>query len=497
MSQMPAVTLPSPFPAVQTDGHTAQQPPSQDPTAAPAQPSALDVNVGELFSKLVAAGILKQSTGNGNAAGSQSAEQYQPMAMGGHLQKKKRRRARGEHGRQEPKKPIEGIPLLSFSRTDQLKIKHQSVINALHVGTQCASCGLRFTDEKCEKYRQHLDWHFRANRRDKDGARKAFSRKWFYEVEDWIQFEEIEDLEERARSFFEQQATVEQDQSSNSPMAIKSVPASGDETGNTCAVCEEAFQLFWAEEEEQWHFRDAIRIENKVYHPACYEDFKRAAEAPSPVKMETEEAQAEAVPQEEDKAMDVDPSVKEEAASEATADEKPIDQSVSDEKPPEEMAVDETAAVAQDGSEGNDGTCDKGGLPIKDDNASGDMQDDPVVVVDNLGEFGVSLSDVEQNNDEEERPPETVEPKVVVKSTGGIVMKVKAESIQAPISPVSHSTTADVSDTAEGGGSNEPAPAPDESASDEEFRPPTPDPRFQSLPPVQRGNELSGLCCIM
>lgn len=497
MSQMPAVTLPSPFPAVQTDGHTPQPPPSQDPTAAPAQPSALDVNVGELFSKLVAAGILKQSTGNGNAAGSQSAEQYQPMAMGGHLQKKKRRRARGEHGRQEPKKPIEGIPLLSFSRTDQLKIKHQSVINALHVGTQCASCGLRFTDEKCEKYRQHLDWHFRANRRDKDGARKAFSRKWFYEVEDWIQFEEIEDLEERARSFFEQQATVEQDQSSNSPMAIKSVPASGDETGNTCAVCEEAFQLFWAEEEEQWHFRDAIRIENKVYHPACYEDFKRAAEAPSPVKMETEEAQAEAAPQEEDKAMDVDPSVKEEVASEATADEKPIDQSGSDEKPPEEMAVDETAAEAQEGSEGNEATCDKGGLPIKDDNASGDMQDDPIVVVDNLGEFGVSLSDAEQNNDEEERPPETVEPKVVVKSTGGIVMKVKAESIQAPISPVSHSTTADVSDTAEGGGSNEPAPAPDESASDEEFRPPTPDPRFQSLPPVQRGNELSGLCCIM
>ncbi|KAL1433019.1 hypothetical protein MTO96_001999 [Rhipicephalus appendiculatus] len=84
------------------------------------------------------------------------------------------------------------------------------------------------------------------------------------------------------------------------------------------------------------------------------------------------------------------------------------------------------------------------------------------------------------------------------KALGGIVMKVKAESIQPPISPVSHSTTADAPDTAEGGGSNEPAaPAPDESASDEEFRPPTPDPRFQSLPPVQRGNELSGLCCIM
>lgn len=47
------------------------------------------------------------------------------------------------------------------------------------------------------KYSQHLDWHFRQNRRDKDSARHAHSRKWYYDVSDWIQFEEIEDLEER------------------------------------------------------------------------------------------------------------------------------------------------------------------------------------------------------------------------------------------------------------------------------------------------------------
>jgi hypothetical protein len=49
------------------------------------------------------------------------------------------------------------------------------------------------------KYSQHLDWHFRQNRRDKDNTRKAQSRKWFYDVSDWIQFEEIEDLEERGK----------------------------------------------------------------------------------------------------------------------------------------------------------------------------------------------------------------------------------------------------------------------------------------------------------
>lgn len=95
------------------------------PLAAAAQPAAaLDVNVGELFSKLVAAGILKQGgNGSGGAAAAEgsaaSTEQFAPGA--GH--KKKRRRARQDHGsRQEPKKPTEGIPQLSFSRTDQLKM---------------------------------------------------------------------------------------------------------------------------------------------------------------------------------------------------------------------------------------------------------------------------------------------------------------------------------------------------------------------------------------
>ncbi|KAM7300430.1 pre-mRNA cleavage complex 2 protein Pcf11 isoform X4 [Ixodes scapularis] len=475
----------------------------------PALPPALEVNVGELFSKLIAAGILKQSPEPGNGAPGSAAgepQQQQRSQHPGHhhthpSQKKRRRKQRVEHIRQEHRRPAESVPPLSFFKTDQLKVKHPGVISALHVGTQCASCGLRFTDEKCEKYRQHLDWHFRANRRDKDGARKAFSRKWFYEMEDWIQFEEIEDLEERARSFFEQQATVEQDQSSNSPVAIKSVPASGDETENTCAVCEEAFQLFWVEEEEEWHFRDAMRVENKVYHPACYEDFKRAAEAPSsPIRTEPgEEAQAEAVEKADDeKPMEVEGAVaaKEEVPDENPADKPPSDESRADEAPTEPMETE--ASPDGDAKDIVSG----GELTIKDEKAgSEEMPDDPVVIVDNLGEFGVSLSDGERSGDDENKPPETVEPKVVVKGTGGIIMKVKAESIQAPASPAPSSAAAaaasNASDTGEAG-ADQPAQVSDEPVTDEDdFRPPTPDPRFQSLPPVQRGNELSGLCCIM
>lgn len=62
---------------------------------------------------------------------------------------------------------------------------------------QCSSCGARFAPELATRYSHHLDWHFRQNRRERDSARKAHSRPWYYDVSDWIQFEEIEDLEDR------------------------------------------------------------------------------------------------------------------------------------------------------------------------------------------------------------------------------------------------------------------------------------------------------------
>lgn len=75
--------------------------------------------------------------------------------------------------------------------------RQPGVVALLYSGIQCSSCGVRFPPEQTMKYSQHLDWHFRQNRRDRDNVRKAQSRKWYYDVSDWIQFEEIEDLEER------------------------------------------------------------------------------------------------------------------------------------------------------------------------------------------------------------------------------------------------------------------------------------------------------------
>ena len=39
-----------------------------------------------------------------------------------------------------------------------------------------------------------------------------------------------------------------------------------------CEMCGEQFENFFDEDSEEWRLRDAIRVGNKTYHPACYED---------------------------------------------------------------------------------------------------------------------------------------------------------------------------------------------------------------------------------
>lgn len=145
------------------------------------------------------------------------------------------------------------------------------------------------------QYSQHLDWHFRQNRKGKRNIRKAASRRWFYSVADWKNYEEIEDLEERGeygsnrsdgmvyntclpseKSYFDQQqAQLEGgNEEMEEEIEIPTVPADPDVQDANCDICQDKFEQFYNEEKEEWQLRMAIRIDNKTYHPLCYEDYQ-------------------------------------------------------------------------------------------------------------------------------------------------------------------------------------------------------------------------------
>ena len=44
-----------------------------------------------------------------------------------------------------------------------------------------------------------------------------------------------------------------------------------------CDICRDPFEQFYDDEEEEWHLRDAMRADGRTYHPVCYEDYKEVA----------------------------------------------------------------------------------------------------------------------------------------------------------------------------------------------------------------------------
>lgn len=220
------------------------------------------------------------------------------------------------------------VPDLTSMEPELLKQKYDQAIVSLYSGNQCPQCGNRFnqsgdsstaSSSSQSRYAKHLDWHFRQNKKEKEEVNKVKYRAWFYPITDWILYEEIS--EEVELQQHQQQMQSQQHQGSNtnnlvdmgdqmlidssdlassngssngepalpgaggstsamsssfmrqnsSFNAVKTCAAS-DDIGDTCAICTDPFEIFWYAEKEEWHFKDAIRVENKLYHPICFED---------------------------------------------------------------------------------------------------------------------------------------------------------------------------------------------------------------------------------
>lgn len=44
---------------------------------------------------------------------------------------------------------------------------------------------------------------------------------------------------------------------------------------NKCFVCHEDLDQFYHEENEEWHLRNAVRVEGITFHHSCYQDYSK------------------------------------------------------------------------------------------------------------------------------------------------------------------------------------------------------------------------------
>lgn len=153
-----------------------------------------------------------------------------------------------------------------------------------HLPLQCRQCANRYpTGSKGQgRMDDHLDWHFTQNRRAKDSAARGQSRSWFDRLESFI------------RGGFDDTAPASKPTSSNAAdrdgrsftaaqdKALKETflktfviaPTDAEVAAKPCGICKEPFKSQWSEDEEEFVWLNAIKVEDAsgvvYYHASCH-----------------------------------------------------------------------------------------------------------------------------------------------------------------------------------------------------------------------------------
>ncbi|XP_061558719.1 pre-mRNA cleavage complex 2 protein Pcf11 [Phycodurus eques] len=253
----------------------------QTPQMPHAENHFSQVDVNDLLTKLISTGIIKGSqpdtTAPTNELPPSSAPDMPPAEE------------------EDDEELEDDFPDLTNFKIDDMKQRYESVVTKLYSGNQCCLCSMRFTIAQTDLYADHLDWHFRQNHAGKVAGKKITHRRWYYGLRDWIEFEEIADLEERAKSLFfekENEVEVQKNQAAAKEKEFQSVKAAKDQVAELCEICQEPFETYWVEEEEDWFLKNAIKVDDKNFHPSCFEDYKNTSSyldiTPSPNKVLSE-----------------------------------------------------------------------------------------------------------------------------------------------------------------------------------------------------------------
>nr|XP_046267196.1 pre-mRNA cleavage complex 2 protein Pcf11 [Scatophagus argus] len=283
----------------------------QAPPVVPPENHFGQVDVNDLLSKLISTGIIKPSQPDAAPAAGNETSTTVPAASP----------VVEEEDEEEPEVEEGDVPDLTSFTIEDMKQRFESVVTKLYSGNQCCLCSMRFTASQTDMYADHLDWHFRQNHAGKVASKKVTHRRWYYSLRDWIEFEEIADLEERAKSQFfekENEEEVQKNQAAAKEKEFQSVKATKDQVGESCEICQEPFETYWVEEEEDWFLKNAIRVDDKNFHPSCFEDYKNSSYidvTPSPNKALTDHPLSAFMKTEEDTSCSA--AVKQEVESEA------------------------------------------------------------------------------------------------------------------------------------------------------------------------------------
>ncbi|KAF5388310.1 hypothetical protein D9615_000505 [Tricholomella constricta] len=259
--------VPYPTDGVKGEGsHTSIVPPS---TSTPTPALAPPPEIANLLSTLLKAGVVSAS-GTPQGAGATAKEEAakQEIVENDTLEREASRAYR---------QAILSQPIRLTSA--DITRKRPQIVEFLYdqLAAQCKQCGIRFADTIIGKknMEDHLDMHFRQNRKANQNIGRGHSRSWFIGVEDWVhdltnakgkgRADGVQRLNPKAAAAAE---VAKRDAELRAMFVV--VPNGAEATPVSCPICKETLKSEFFEDNEDWVWKNAVMKDDRVYHATCH-----------------------------------------------------------------------------------------------------------------------------------------------------------------------------------------------------------------------------------
>lgn len=174
--------------------------------------------------------------------------------------------------------PIPALPSFSSNMGVEVKFTSTSIrtarpqmISAFLTSrpNQCSTCGRRFLSDESgkEKKARHLDWHFKTKARMLEAEKRGQNRSWYVDEREWIASKEYED--DAGPAGADGNGVGAAAAKKKAPDYVR-VPSDPTLRSLPCPIDQEPFKSEWSEEVQDFIWKDAVQVGNRIYHLSCY-----------------------------------------------------------------------------------------------------------------------------------------------------------------------------------------------------------------------------------
>ncbi|CUA69083.1 putative protein C4G9,04c [Schizosaccharomyces pombe 972h-] [Rhizoctonia solani] len=249
---------------------SASSTPTPPTTVEAPKPPAAPVVPSDLLKNLISAGLLTlPPSGQGSTPAQPLATQEEQVT----------------HKSEDYDETILGLDVQLTAASIQRERPQMANLLYNRLPLQCKQCALRFPAGEAGKksMEDHLDLHFKQNRKARENTGRGHSRSWFVSRNDWIHG--ARDAGESITTVKAQAAAAEE-RVAKLRASYVVVPPGEEAKPALCPICKESIKSEYLEDDEEWVWRNAVNIKGQIYHATCYDEAGQASSLASRLRLE-------------------------------------------------------------------------------------------------------------------------------------------------------------------------------------------------------------------